>query len=41
MHLRSTIEIIEEDRIEKEESKPQLAYGVYNNIKDKDTPKNN
>jgi hypothetical protein len=41
MHLRSTIEIIEGDRIEKEESKPQLAYGVYNNIKDKDTPKNN
>jgi hypothetical protein len=39
MHLRSTIEIIEGDKTV-EENKPQLAYGVYNNIKDKDTPKN-
>lgn len=37
MHLKPIIEIIEKDK----EEKPKLAYGIYNNIKDKDTPKNN
>ena len=40
MHLKSVVEILERDKIGKEEDKPQLAYGIYNNIGDKDTLKN-